>query len=809
MKNAHLIRRTLARCATLIFAIAGLSAPLRARQTVPLDQAWQFHLGDVPGAEAAAFQAKDWQRVELPHDWSIALPIDEKAPSLGGGGFFQNGIGWYRQAFAAPKSWGGQRISLELDGVYMNATIWLNGVELARHPYGYTPFSCDLTAHVRVGATNVVAVRVDNAQQPNSRWYTGAGIYRHVRLVVTDPVHFVDDGTFVQTKTLSESSASLQISWELRNETEQPKHLVLQAIVLDPLGHDAAGTEVAVDVAPHATAPATATVEVPHPQSWSLPTPIRYRVSTRVLVDGQPVDQIVTPFGIRTIRVSAERGFELNGHPMKLVGGNVHHDNGPLGAAAFDRAEERRVELLKSAGFNAIRTSHNPPSPAFLEACDRLGMLVLDEAFDCWEKGKTKYDYSVVFKEWWQRDIDAMVRRDRNHPSVVLWSIGNEMLERGSANGLRIAHELTACIRELDATRPITAGVNGPGKNGDWTKFDPLFATMDVAGYNYELGRHSADHARVPARVIVVTESYQNETFTNWSIAQDNTYVIGDFVWSGMDYLGEAGIGRVFPPGEKIVRHWEGNQFPWHGAACGDIDITGWRKPISHYRNIVWDRGEKLYVAVLTPSGNGQPWGISPWAMPPALPSWTWPGHEGKDIAVEVYSRHDKARLYLGDRLIGEKPTGRAEQFKATFTFPYEPGTLRAVGVDGEVESETAVLKTAGPAAGVRLNADRPMIRADGQDLCFVTAEVVDAAGVLVPTSDASVKFTVAGPATIAGIGNGDLTSFETYIANPHRVAQGRALFVLRATHQSGPIGLTATADGLKDGKVSVLSATP
>ncbi len=803
---ARFLRRRVATEALLtVFCVAASFA--LGRESMPLDAEWRFHFGDAPGAQAADFDAAAWSPVELPHDWSIALPIDEKSPARGGGGFFQNGIGWYRRTIEAPNSWRGQRVAVEFDGVYMNAEVWINGVSLGMHPYGYTPFGYDLTPHLKLGAANILVVRVDNSAQPNSRWYSGSGIYRHVRLVVTDPIHLVSDGVFVRTTALSAATATVQMSWELRNDTDESRDAVVQAIVLDPLGHDAARTEAKTKVPAHETVVVPATVEIAHPQSWSPGTPVRYRASMRVLVAGRPTDQLVTPFGLRTVAVSAEGGFELNGKPIKLVGGNVHHDNGPLGAAAFDRAEERRVELMKDAGFNAIRTSHNPPSPAFLEVCDRLGVLVIDEAFDGWEKGKTKYDYSVVIKEWWQRDIDAMVRRDRNRPSIVLWSIGNEMNERGNANGLRIAKDLSGRVRELDPTRPITAALNGPGKNGDWTKFDPVFATLDVAGYNYELGRHAADHARLPSRVILVTESYQNEAFANWAIAQDASYVIGDFVWSGIDYLGEAGIGRVFPPGERILKHWEGNQFPWHGAACGDIDLTGWRKPISHYRNIVWDRGEKLYAAVIAPTSDGKPWGVSPWALPPALPSWTWPGQEGKELVVEVYSRHEKVRLYLADKLLGEKPTTRAEEFKATFAVPYAPGSLRAVGVDGGNESETFTLKTAGPAAMVRLTADRSMIRADGQDLCFVTAEIADANGVLMAPSDASIQFAVNGAATIAGIGNADLTSFETYQANPHRVFQGRALVVLRATHAGGPITLSASAEGLREAKLSVLSA--
>lgn len=792
------VRRHLAVLAAILSA-----AVAAARDTVSLDAGWRFCLGDVPSGEAADTDVGSWSVVDIPHDWSILLPKDPKASTLGGGGYIPGGIGWYRKTFTAPETWARQRVLLEFDGVYMSADVWINGTHLDTHPYGYTGFRYDVTPHVIFGGENVVAVRVDNSAQPNSRWYSGSGIYRHVRLVVASPVHIAPHGVVVATAQASASSADLQAEVAVINQGESAASFQVEVSVFDPGGFavGSAGEQGAAEVG--ATWTGSPPITIPNPQLWSPETPRLYRAVTVVRADGREVDRVETTFGIRTVRVSAERGFELNGRTLKLVGGNVHHDNGPLGAAAFDRAEQRRVELMKAAGFNAIRTSHNPPSPAFLDACDRLGMLVLEEAFDGWEKAKTARDYSVAFKEWALRDVDEMVRAGRNHPSVVMWSIGNEMHERSNANGLRIAKELSARVRELDTTRPVTAGVNGPWKE-DWTKFDPLFATMDVAGYNYELRRHVEDHKRVPGRVILVTESYQSETFANWAVAQDASYVIGDFVWSGIDYLGEAGIGRVFPPGAPIVKHWEGEQFPWHGAACGDIDLTGWRKPVSHYRAIVWDRGERLYAAVQLPTPDGKPWGVSPWTVVPTLPSWTWPGQEGKDLTVEVYSRHEAVRLYLGDKRLGEKPTTRTEEFKATFVVPYAAGALRAVGVDGGNETETFVLQTAGAPVTVRLKADRGDLFARSGELGFVTVEIVDAAGGWNAASDRAVRYTVSGPATIAAIGNADLASFEGYQANPHRTHQGRALVVLRPTGELGEVTLAAAAEGLKPAKLSL-----
>jgi len=778
--------------------------PARARETLALDADWRFHLGEVAGAEARDFDTRGWRRLDLPHDWSIELPVNHAAPTGGHGGFFPAGIGWYRREFNAPESWRGRRVAIEFDGVCMNCEVWLNGASLGAHPYGYTPFRFDLTPHLRLGAANALAVRIDAAAQPSSRWYSGSGIYRHVRLVVTAPVHFAPDGMVVTPTAVSENSAAVRVATEIQNETDRPSRLAIETVLLDPDSREVARADATSVIAAHAAAVAPLSLEVPHPRAWSPESPALYRVVTRLRADGGVTDEIAAPVGMRTIRVSAERGLELNGRPLKLNGGNVHHDNGVLGAAAFDRAEERRVALLKAAGFNAVRTAHNPPSPAFLEACDRLGLLVLDEAFDGWEKKKTAHDYGAFFAEWSQRDVAAMVLRDRNHPSVILWSIGNEVYERASPRGAEIARALAEKIRALDPTRPITAGINGPGKNDAWTNLDPLFATLDVAGYNYELARHAGDHARLPARVIVSTESYQSETFANWAIAHDTPCVLGDFVWSAMDYLGEAGIGRVFSPGEPIVRHWEGDMWPWHGAACGDLDLIGERKPISHYRAIVWDGGEKLYAAVLVPPPGGGAWGVSPWTVAPARASWTWPGSEGRELTVEVYSRHDAVRLFLNGRLLGEKPTTRAEEFHARFAVPFAPGELKAVGVSGGRAEESFTLRTAGAVARVRVTLDRTQLRADGEDLAFATIEAVDAHDVVNPNVDAPVQLAIEGPATLAGIGNADLASSETCRANPHRLFGGRALAVVRSTHARGWITLTISSPGLAPARVQL-----
>jgi beta-galactosidase len=777
--------------------------PKRAR--LLLDADWRFSLGDFPGARKVGFDATSWRPIDLPHDWSIEQAIDSTAPGRDRVGFFRTGVGWYRRAFTAPGAWRGQRVILEFEGAYMNTEVWINGASLGRHPYGYTPALYDLTSHLRWNAENVIAVRVDNRPQPNTRWYSGSGIYRHVWLYILAPVHIVPDGVFVTTTDLSPIRATLHAETTVRNDSKEAQTVVVETSVQDPEGHVVAFASSGLTLPPGGEATARPRLQLAGPRAWSPESPALYGAASRLVINGRISDSTLTMFGIRTVRVSPEEGLKFNGRLLKLIGGNVHHDNGPLGAAAFDRAEERKVELLKAAGFNAVRTAHNPPSPAFLDASDRLGLLVIVDAFDGWAKPKGPYDYSVAFDEWWRRDLDAMVRQARHHPSVLMWSIGNEVSERGTPAGVRIARQLSHRIRELDPSRPVTLAMNGMGER-DWRKIDGLFAGLDVAGYNYELHRHRADHARLPRRMIVATESYQSEIFANWAVVHDQPYVVGDFVWSALDYLGESGLGRAFPATQPVVNHWKPSPFPWHGTVCGDLDLTGWRKPVSHYRAILWDRGERLYAAVLVPSPSGRPWSLSPWALAPALPSWTWPGHEGEPLTVEVYSRHDAVRLYLNGQLLGEKPTTRREQFKATFEVRFAPGTLRAVGVGRGREVESFQLKSSGAAAALRLTADRAVLRADGQDLAFVTVEVVDAQGQLVPPADLPVRFALKGPATIAGTGSGDMESPESYRANPRRVYQGRAIIVIRAAPQAGIVKLTATAEGVAPAEVTLRS---
>lgn len=765
------------------------------------DNSWKFFLGDIPEARSTDFKDEAWRSLDLPHDWSIEGKVNPKNPTAGDGGYFPAGIGWYRKTFQVPGEWKGKNISIYFEGVYMNAEVFINGKSLGIYPYGYSSFIYDLSPFLEFGQENAIAVRVDNSQQVNSRWYSGSGIYRHVWMMVTDPVHVANWGVAISTPEVTSKRATVQVKTLVKNETSISQSIVLKTLLWNNNSKNAGSDQIKVELPANSEKEITRTIHVSNPLLWSPDAPNLYQAQIQVLKNKKVVDDTQTGFGIRSLKFTTENGFQLNGKTVKINGGCVHHDNGCLGAAAFDRAEERKVELLKAAGFNAVRTSHNPPSETFLNACDKLGMLVMDEAFDCWKVGKRKYDYAMYFDKWWKRDLESMVLRDRNHPAIIMWSIGNEIPERGEPEAINTAKMLIDGIKKIDTSRPVTSAIVENGKN--WATFDSLMAVHDVAGYNYHLHSGPSDHQRVPSRIIVQTESYPKDAFANWKLVQDNSYIIGDFVWTAMDYFGESSIGRWYYSGDVPGQHWEHDFFPWHGAYCGDIDLIGWRKPISHYRSMLYNNSEKLYMAVREPAPEPIEIKETWWSVWPTWESWTWPGFEEKNVQVEVYSKYPKVRLYLNNKLIDEQITTGEQQFKATFSVPYSPGLLKAVGVENDKEIESTTLKTAGVATQVKLTADRKEVLANGQDLVYVTIEITDKDGIFQPNAANRLNFKIEGPGVIAGIDNADIKDTDLYIGNTRKAWHGRALVVIRTTRGAGDIKLTVSSPGLSDGNIS------
>lgn len=770
------------------------------------DDNWKFFLGDSTLFSSTDFNDGNWRSLDLPHDWSIEGKTSPKNPTGGAGGYFPAGIGWYRKTFKAPTEWKGKKISIYFEGVYMNSEVFINGKSLGVYPYGYTSFAYELTPYLELGKENVIAVRVDNSQHLNSRWYSGSGIYRHVWMNVADLVHVADWGVAISTPEVTTKKATVQIKTLVQNETGSSQTMIVKTQLLNGNAASIANAQVTVELPANSEKEVTQVIKVSNPLLWTPETPNLYNARIQVIKDNQVLDDTKTSFGIRSIEFTVEKGFLLNGKAVEINGGCVHHDNGCLGAASFDRAEERKVELLKSGGFNAVRTSHNPPSEAFLDACDRLGLLVMDESFDGWRTGKNNHDYAKYFDKWWKRDLDAMVLRDRNHPSIFMWSIGNEIIERKEQQAIETAKMLVSAIKKIDPTRMVTSAMTT--WDSDWEIFDPLMAAHDVAGYNYHLNSASSDHERIPSRIIIHTESYPRDAFANWKLVQDNSFVIGDFVWTAIDYLGESGIGRWYYSGDTPGEHWENDFFPWHGAYCGDIDLKGWRKPISHYRSMLYNNTEKLYMAVREPEPEPLEIKTTLWSVWPTWESWTWPGFEGKDVQVEVYSKYPSVRLYLNNTLIGEKPTTVSQEFKATFTLPYSSGQLKAVGVENGNEIESTILQTSGEPANITMTADRTEIAADGQDLSYVTIEIEDKDGILQPNAANPLEFKIEGPGVIAGVDNADLKDYGSYVGNSRKAWKGRALVVIRSTDDTGDIKLTVRSPALPEATLNIKAIT-
>jgi len=782
-----------------------------ARTEGLFDDNWKFSKGDIPGAEANAFNDKAWRNVDLPHDWSIEALPDQKAgevvgpfskssPGTTATGYTMGGTAWYRKTFTLSAGQPYTQTIINFDGIYMNSEVYVNGKLLATQPYGYTAFDVDLSSALKpAGQPNVIAVKVRN-EGKNSRWYSGSGIYRHVYLIRKQPVHLAQNGVWVNTESLSADQAKVKVS-AIVESTTKASALKLLIKLIGPDGK----------VAQTSTVPVTAgkqvdqLITVNKPKAWSVEKPDLYTASVEVISNGKTLDKSSTVFGIRTIHFDATTGFTLNGKRVLLKGGCLHHDNGFLGSATIDRAEERRVELMKANGFNAIRTSHNPPSKQFLDACDRNGMLVIDEAFDMWERPKNPEDYHLYFKEWWKKDLKALIHRDRNHPSVIFWSIGNEINERVDSLGLAIEKELVAEVKRLDTTRPVTEAIcsfwDHPGYK--WESTIPAFAMLDVGGYNYMYKEYEADHQKFPQRVMMGTESYPKEAFDYWQLVEKNPYVIGDFVWTAMDYFGETGLGNSRLNDETVRGILR--PFPWFNGFCGDIDITGTKKPQMLYRDVIW-RNSQLEMAVHAPVPEGKREIVSQWGWPDEWQSWNWAGNEGKTMDVRVFTRYPLVRMELNGKVIAEQRAGDDTKLIATFKVPYQPGTLKVIGIKDGKEMESKQLITTGAPAKIKLIADRKSIKANRNDLSYVKIAITDAQGNIIPNATIPVKLTVSGDGEIAGSGSAAPNDMESVNSPVCKTYRGQAVTILRplANNKKGSIKLKVDAAGLSSGELVV-----
>lgn len=768
-----------------------------------IDNQWFFYKGGCIGAEKVDFDDSQWRIVNLPHDWSIEdlpgtqSPFSREAISQGSGGFTSGGTGWYRKVLEIPKSQKGKIIHLQFDGIYMNAEIWLNGTSLGKHPNGYTTYWYDITKLINYENKNVISVKVSNEGE-NSRWYSGSGIYRHVWLNFYNPIHIDKWGVSVTTQELTTDKADLNCKTTILNETDGIQIITLITRLFSKDDQIVSTIQTQQSIPARGKASINQILSVDSPTPWSVNNPYLYKLVSDVVTNGTQSDRFENFIGIRTIKFSAEKGFLLNGEEIKLKGGCIHHDNGILGARAFDRAEERKIEILKRSGFNAIRTAHNPSSEALLDACDKLGILVIEEAFDMWTDAKNLHDYHLYFSTNWSSDLEKMILRDRNHPSIILWSIGNEIPNLENENTLKTARNLADYCRLLDPSRPITAAVHQVNE-----KKDGIFDILDVAGYNYASDKYNEDLNRKPDRIIIATESNPLHAFRFWQGVEEHNAVIGDFVWTAIDYIGEASIGwRGF--------QYDENLFPWNLAYCGDIDICGWKRPQSYYRDALWATDKVISVFVKPPTPtfahNLKKESWSNWHWHDVVADWNWENHVGLPFEVSVYSNCDKIELFLNNKSLGVNDNGKENEFLTEWKVPYQPGELKAVGYSDNHEICHAKISTSLKANQLRLKADRININANGQDLCFIEVEIIDEKGIINPKAQDLITFEIDGPGEIIATGNGNPTSLESYTLPQRKAWQGKCMVVVRTTETPGKIILKARSENLKPCDVSINS---
>ena len=776
------------------------------RERKLFDDAWSFHRGEAAGAEAPTFAATDWRAVDLPHDWAIepdpAKPpgesiFDENCPGNSGAGYLPGGVGWYRKTFRVPDRAKGQRVFIEFDGVYMNSEVWLNGQSLGTRPYGYSSFEYELTPWLKFGdAENVLAVRV-NVEQPSSRWYTGAGIYRHVWLTVTEPVHVALWGTYV-TPQLEGRLAQVRIRTCVANQGAGVAGVTLRTTILDATGARIALNETREDVETNGGREFDQTLAILRPKLWSPDEPNLYTAVSQVLVGGRIVDSDRTIFGVRTIEFTKDHGFLLNGRQVPIKGVCLHHDQGCLGAAAYDAAIERQLRIMKSMGGNAIRTSHNPPAPALLDLCDRMGFLVMDEAFDEWKHAKRKFGYGRFFDDWSERDLVDMIHRDRNHPSVVLWSIGNEIPEMGKADGRAETARLAGFCHREDPTRPVTAACNAPMGSADGPA-----AELDVFGINYHPDYYADTRGRfaLVASETSSTVSSRGEynlveedgrigikpQVANQCTAYDldipggathvekqfqamknSPWVAGEFVWTGFDYIGE-----------PTPFHW-----PSVLSYFGIVDLCGFPKDRYYLFQSRWTEQPMVHI----------------------LPHWNWEGWEGKEIPVWCYSNGDSVELFLNGKSLGEKNWLRTPDLHLAWKVPYGPGVLRAVARRGGKIVAADEVRTAGSPVKLVASIDRAELAATSEDLAYVTVRVGDAKGTLCPNADNLIHFTVTGSGSLAGVGNGNPISHEPFLANERHAFHGLCLGVVKSGKRANVIQVRVSADGLRGDVVRILA---
>ncbi len=776
----------------LLISSTAIAVGAGPRHTIDFDSGWRFLKGDAAAAEQAVFDDASWQVVNVPHDWSIEGPFSSTNKTGGSGGFLPSGVSWYRKTFTLSSNDAAKSVWIEFDGVMENSTVWLNGQKLGQRPNGYVSFLYHLTPHLNVGGPNVVVVKADTSQQPASRWYTGAGIYRHVRLVVADPVHIPQWTTFITTPQVSESEATIRVRTAVTNSSASERSVALRVTLLNAKGRSVAQVETEVQkIAAGESSAFDREIPLKKPAFWSLETPALYQAKIEVLSGKELLDVETTSFGVRQFEFKSETGFWLNGKNFKIKGVCLHHDGGAFGAAVPLSFWERRLTTLRELGVNAIRTAHNPVAPEFLDLCDRMGFLVMNEFFDCWTVGKNRFDYHRFFREWAHIDQRDTILRDRNHPSVILYSIGNEIHDTPKQElAKEIASGLVKVCHEFDPTRPVTQALFRPNVSGDYT--NGLADLLDVIGTNYRDLELLAAHKAKEGRKIIGTE--QGHELRTWLNCRDYPQHAGQFLWTGIDYLGEA-------------RRW-----PRIGFGSGLMDRAGLVRPVGYQRQSWWSEKPMVYVVrrigrdELAPTDPG--YESADLRRPQVLFSdWTPRNLEPHNENVEVFSNCEEVELVLNGKSLGSKRKPSDDSAR-TWVVPFSPGVLKAVARNRGRVLATQELRTAGKPAKLLLNVDRSRLANRWDDIAVVNVSVVDENGIAVPTADHLVHFEISGPGAVVAVDNGDNGSSEPFQARERKALQGRCVAYVKATAAHGRITITATADGLRSGSVS-LSAMP
>ncbi|MGL1884967.1 MAG: DUF4982 domain-containing protein [Reichenbachiella sp.] len=794
-----------------------------ARVTESFNSNWSFSLTDsTVDASSIEFDYSTWRSLNIPHDWSIEGEFSDQHPATAGGGALPGGIGWYRKAFSLDSKHENKKVFVQFDGVYMNSEVWVNGVYLGKRPFGYISFEYELTPHLYFdGRDNIIAVKVDNHNQPNSRWYSGSGIYRNTRLVITNDTYVAQWGSYVTTAQVSASETNINIETTVLSVS--PGSVIdLSYQLFDAKGVKVLQSDVSENITNGNTL-LTEKISLSDPILWSLENPHLYTLKTQILKGGKLIDEYETVFGVRDFKFDLKEGFSLNGEFVKIKGVCMHHDLGALGSAINTRAIERQLEILRDMGVNAIRTSHNPPAPELLDLCDQMGFLVMDESFDMWAQRKSPFDYATHWDEWHKKDLEDFIRRDRNHPSIVVWSTGNEILEQWGNNGPEIAKELYDVVKQLDS-RPITIGMNPPvnmSNTGVTTQFEEAEVSynkisqstgIDLIGYNYAHQTYPHHTKNFPDKPFIATETtsglatrgyydVKSDTLKRWPIRWDRAFVDGNpgntvsaydqvsapwgstheetwkimkknknlsgmFIWTGFDYLGE-----------PTPYTW-----PSRSSYFGVIDLAGFPKDVYYMYQSEWADQDVLHV----------------------YPHWNWSDRDSVDVWV-YYNHADKVELFLNDKSLGEKAK-EGEDLHIMWRVAYEPGVLKAISTKDGQEVLNSVIQTSGGASGISLTADRATIAADAQDLCYITVEVLDEENVFVPTAKNLVEFEISGPGKIVGVDNGDPTSHLSLKGSKMNAMAGKCLVIVQSTNEEGTIKISAKSEGLTPTEIIITS---